>query len=259
MNSFLELSIEYAQQRSYLDDLYSVYHTVPNGLRDIDKTAWQRVEEAYNKNDHKALVSSLLDFNLFPLKDSYVAFLRQDRSAIDRNPKTVRRLVCELMDLGLDKIYENCSQPKEMNRQMGPMFKAWIRSGRLGFDVLQIDEFTHSDGDAILDASDNAMEDFAREQLGYHHNKGLDLLARINGQYVIGEAKFLTDFGGHQNAQFNDAIATLSADVKAIKVAILDGVVYLKNRGKMYKELTTKYKNENIMSALLLRNFLNTL
>lgn len=30
-----------------------------------------------------------------------------------------------------------------------------------------------------------------------------------NGKYVIGEAKFLTDFGGHQNAQFNDAISMI--------------------------------------------------
>jgi len=31
----------------------------------------------------------------------------------------------------------------------------------------------------------------------------LDLVARVRGRYVIGEAKFLTDYGGHQTAQFN--------------------------------------------------------
>ncbi|GAA8500880.1 hypothetical protein HpDR57_06110 [Helicobacter pylori] len=48
-------------------------------------------------------------------------------------------------------------------------------------------------------------------------------MARFNKKYIIGEAKFLTDFGGHQNAQFNDAISTIEApNIKAIKVAILE-------------------------------------
>ena len=83
------------------------------------------------------------------------------------------------------------------------------------------------------------------------------ILGRFNGKYIIDEAKFLTDFGGHQNAQFNDAIATLHArDVKAIKVAILDGVLYIKGGNGMHRSITTDLKNENIMSGLVLREFL---
>lgn len=256
MNPFLTYSIEYAQQRSYLDDLYTVYHTVPNGLRTIDDNLWGNVEKAYAANDPKALISNLLDFDLFPLKDSYVSFLRNDRSAISRNPKTVNRLACEIMDLGLDKIYELCSQPKEKNRQIGPMFKNWIRSGRLGFPVFQIDKFINTNKDAILDAGDTIMKDFAEKQLGYNHSKGLDLIARVKGHYIIGEAKFLTDFGGHQNSQFNDAVSTLECGANAIKVAILDGVLYIKGKSRMYEDITSTHKNHNIMSALLLRNFL---
>ncbi len=48
--------------------------------------------------------------------------------------------------------------------------------------------------------------DFAKEHLNYNHNKGLDFVARFNGKHVIGEAKFLTDFDGHQNAQINSRI-----------------------------------------------------
>ena len=98
---------------------------------------------------------------------------------------------------------------------------------------------------------------FARAQLNYRHNKGLDFIGRFNGKYVIGEAKFLTDFGGHQNAQFNDAIATVRArGVKAITVAILDGVLYIEGKNKMYKDITGRLRDENIMSALVLREFL---
>ena len=110
---------------------------------------------------------------------------------------------------------------------------------------------------AILDAGDAEMMVFARKHLNYKHNKGLDFIGRFNGKYIIGEAKFLTDFGGHQNAQFNDAIATIKTkNVKAIKVAILDGVLYIKGKNKMYKDTTGKLKKENIMSALVLREFL---
>ncbi len=101
------------------------------------------------------------------------------------------------------------------------------------------------------------MADFATEQLGYHREKGLDFVARFNGKYVIGEAKFLTDFGGHQNVQYNDAIATITTpNVNAVKVAILDGVLYIKGNSKMYRETTALYGKLNIMSALVLREFL---
>ncbi len=98
---------------------------------------------------------------------------------------------------------------------------------------------------------------FAKKYLGYKHNKGLDIVARFNNKYVIGEAKFLTDFGGHQNAQFNDAISTVETEgVNAVKVAILDGVLYIKRKNKMHKLITEDYKGYNIMSALVLRDFL---
>ena len=217
------------------------------------------MEAAYNSTDNHALILSLLDLEIFPIKDSYVAYLKRDRSALARNPKTVNRLAAEIREMDLCNLYEKCSQPKETNRQIGPMFKNWVRSGALGFPTLCLEDFKNTNGNAILSASDKEMEDFARQKLAYTHEKGLDFLARINGQFIIGEAKFLSDIGGHQNAQFNDAIATLESHADAIKIAILDGVVYIKGDGKMYKDITGKHSDHNIMSALLLRSFLNSI
>ena len=255
MNTFLEQSLRYAQQCSYLDDLFKVYPTIPNGIRDIDESLWHRIEQAYSDRNGKDLIKLLLNLDLFPLKDSYVAYLKRDRSAIERNPKTINRLAAEILEMDLSKLYERCSQPKETNRQIGPMFKKWSTEN-LGFKSLTIDEFCKTNEDAILDASDQCKMNFAKERLNYYQNKGLDLLARINGRYVIGEAKFITDFGGHQNTQFNDAIATIETRTNAVKIAILDGVLYIKGNSKMYKDITTIYQDYNIMSALLLRNFL---
>ena len=260
MNRSLKQSIEYANQRSYLDDLFRVYPTIPEGIRDIDKRLWNRVEKAYDSRDNIELVKALLKMDLFPIKDSYIAYLKRDSAAITRNPQTINRIAGRLYEIGIDKIYENCTLPKETNRQIGPMFKHWIKSGALGLLPVDMDTFIRTKENAILDASDKAMMDFAKEHLNYHHSKGLDFLARFNGKYVIGEAKFLSDFGGHQNAQFNDAIGTITTEgVDAIKVAILDGVLYIPTRNKMYKLITEEYSDYNIMSALVLREFLYSL
>lgn len=257
MNTWTKLSIEYANQRSYLDDLFQVYPTIPEGIREIDKYTWNNVENAFNEQNNKLLIQELLKLDLFPIKDSYIAYLKRDKSSIDRNPRTINRICGRIYELGLDKLFERCSEPKETNRQIGPMFREWIRKKSLGILPVDLNTFTANNDDAILDASDKSLMDFARHELGYIHNKGLDFVGRFNGKYVIGEAKFLTDFGGHQNAQFNDAIATIEAKkVKAVKIAILDGVLYIKGNNKMYNSITKTYKNHNIMSALVLREFL---
>ncbi len=257
MNKWTKLSIEYANQKAYLDDLFQVYPTIPDGIRDIDNDIWKRVEKEFRNQNNLSLVKELLKLDLFPIKDSYIAYLKRDATSIERNPRTINRISGRLYAMGLNKIFERCSEPKETNRQIGPMFKDWLIRKSLGIKPVSLTEFTSNMEDAILDASDKIMMDFAKEHLNYHHNKGLDFVARFNGKYVIGEAKFLSDFGGHQNAQFNDAISTIKTkNVKAIKIAILDGVLYIKSNNKMHKSLIELYQDYNIMSALLLPEFL---
>lgn len=257
LNPWLQLSIDYASQRSYLDDLFQVYPTIPEGIREINDELWQNAKESFNKRDNTSLLQNLLKLDLFPIKDSYVAYLRKDKTALERNPATAARLCGRIYEMGLDVIYARCSEPKETNRQIGPLFKRWLNKKSLGIEPVKQSVFLATNNNAILNGSDTEMMAFAREHLNYRHDKGLDFIARFNGKYVIGEAKFLTDFGGHQNAQFNDAIATVkSRGVKAITVAILDGVLYIKNNNKMFKAITDKLKEENIMSALVLREFL---
>ena len=257
MNRWINYSIQYANQRSYLDDLFQVYPTIPEGIRDVDTLKWTQVENAFNSRDNQALITNLLQLDLFPIKDSYIAYLRRDSNAISRNPQTINRLCGRLYELGLEKLFERCSEPKETNRQIGPLFKEWVCSGALGITPVPLNQFIATSDNAILDASDAQMMDFAREELNYHHEKGLDFVGRFNGKYVIGEAKFLTDFGGHQNAQFSDAMNTIATpNVNAVKIAILDGVLYIPGNNKMYKSITQTHQEENIMSALVLRDFL---
>lgn len=72
MNYFLTQSIELANQRDYLDQLFRVYPMSPDNIREIDSTKWQRFEQAFAENKQSEIIESLLDFELFPIKDSYI-------------------------------------------------------------------------------------------------------------------------------------------------------------------------------------------
>lgn len=260
MNYWMEQSILYANQKNYLDMLFSVYPMSINPPRTIDEQRWSLIEQAFEEKDDNILIKYLLNLNLFPIKDSYIAFLKRFPEAVKLNPKTSARLCGRLYEMGLDKIYEKCTEPKETNRQIGPLFKRWCKTKALGVMTVPLDVFMSTNDDAILDASDKKMQEWAKRTVNYNRDKGLDFVGRFNGKYVIGEAKFLSDFGGHQDAQIEDAILTLrEPDVNAIKIAILDGVVWLETQNKMYRTVTEEYPNENIMSALVLRDFLYSL
>jgi hypothetical protein len=257
MNYWTDLSVVYASQRSYLDDLFQLYPTIPEGIRDVDTVKWQRIEDTFQARSCDALIRELLALPLFPIKDSYVAYLKRDSSAIDRNPKTIARLCGRLYEMGLPKLYERCTEPKETNRQIGPLFRRWLESGALGLVPVSGAEMLATTGNAVLAGWDAELKTFAISHLGYGRDKGLDFIGRFNGKYVIGEAKFLTDFGGHQNAQFADAMATLAdTTTTAVKIAILDGVLYIPGNNKMFRDVTTTYAHLNIMSGLVLREFL---
>lgn len=261
MNLWTQRSIEFANQRNYLDELFRVYPMEPEGMRQLDDQRWNEVWQAFEQRDNRRLVATLLKLRLFPIKDSYVAFLRRkmkrDPQVLDRNPETVNRLAGRLLELGLDEIWERCSEPKETNRQIGPLFRRWLERGSLGVPLLPREEFEKSKGNAVLWGTDAELKTFARDRLDYRGEKGLDIVARFNRKYVIGEAKFLTDFGGHQNAQFEDAKAVLTERrAQAERVAVLDGVLYIPGDHRMHKYLHRGH-GHNILSALLLRDFLN--
>lgn len=263
MNLWTKISAEFAQQRNYLDELYKVYPITPNLRREISSQAEKNIRKAFQEKENEKLVKSLLNLDLFPLKDSYVAYLKKDKEAIKRNPQTINRIAGNLFQMGIEEIIEKCTEPKETNRQMGPMFKQWINKGVLGATILRSgEEFLKFDQNCIFNASDAEMARFSAKYLGFKREKGIDFIAKFNDKYVIAEAKFLTDFGGHQNAQFDDAIRTMqtSFEDKKVKneiipIAIMDGVLYIANKSKMYRYLQNN-PEQIILSSLVLREFL---
>ena len=68
------------------------------------------------------------------------------------------------------------------------------------------------------------------------------------GIFSFGDSKCIT-YSIHE-------IEDLLEKAGAVPIAILDGVLYIKGNNKMYRQITTEYKDKNIMSALVLREFL---
>ena len=263
MNYWTNLSVDFAQQRNYLDELYKVYPITPNIRREISKNCEEKVREAFDKNNNVMLVRELLELDLFPIKDSYVAYLKKDKSAIDRNPQTINRIAGTLFQMGIEEIINKCTEPKETNRQIGPMFKRWLDTGAIGVPIIkEAEKFLNYNENCIFNVSDAEMKKFAKKYLGFKREKGIDFIAKFNNKYVIAEAKFITDMGGHQNAQFDDAIRTMQTSFEdkivtneVIPIAIMDGVLYIKGNHKLYRYLEN-HPEQIIISALLLREFL---
>lgn len=260
MNIWTRRSIEIANQENYLDLLFDVYPMSVNLRRCLSQRDINDIERFYDNKDGINLLNVLLRQEVFPIKDSYVAYFKRDRGAILRNPNTVTRLTNILFNMSLETIFDKTTAPKETNRQIGPLFKRWIDLGYLGFPITNDkDKFLARNDDVIFNTNDQEMKDFAHNYLGYDRDKGLDFIAKIKGKYILGEAKFLTDFGGHQNAQFEDALGTLNTSLRETAqnvsvIAILDGVLYIESRNKMYSKLCNGFNDDVvILSALLLR------
>lgn len=272
MNIWTSKSIELANQRDYLDQLFKVYPMSTNLNREITKTDEIELRNFIQNRNNTELIKFLLEQVknkklVFPFKDSYVRYLFNDFSAIERNPQTVNRLAGKIYSMGADETLKAMIRPKETNQQIGPLFKNWIDKGVFGVRVVSdAKEFISSNENIIFNSGDGAMVQLARNYLGYNRirEKGLDFIAKFNGKYVLGEAKFISDLGGNQNNQLDDAIGTMRSnmniiDSEVIAIAIVDGTPYIRNNGKQHKILTSASDNEVIISSLLLSDYLFSL
>ena len=64
--NWTQLSIDFANQRNYLDELFKIYPTIPESIRDIDGEKWKAIEKAFKDINKKKLLKILLSLDLFP-------------------------------------------------------------------------------------------------------------------------------------------------------------------------------------------------
>ena len=222
----------------------------------------------------------------FPVSDSYVSNFRRENAGtnqvdlLDRNPKTVKRLADKIRALDFDDLIAKVSPPIEASRQNGAKFRGWLN----GVYSVETDEkrfLKSTESVVVFDGSDAKMnqlvkshlcDDIPRKQENVDEEKGIDLLMRIitgRGEviYVIAETKWLTQFGGAQNNQFNDALSFLKSPhfkpkkgINVQRCAILDGVCWMKWKDqKMQKGLKGLNENQPAFSALHLDEYIREL
>lgn len=77
MNIWTQKSIELANQSNYLDLLYKVYPMSVNLRRELSLNVKKGIQTHLNNQDGKSLLKLLLAQEIFPIKDSYVAYLKE--------------------------------------------------------------------------------------------------------------------------------------------------------------------------------------
>lgn len=255
MNKWIQKSIQLANSGGYLDKLFKIYPIELGDIRrsipDNIKSKIQNVFKSKNKAD---LIKELLKLPKFPIDDPYIASLRRHPFLLLKNPKTIERIGKKLFSMGIDTVLDLAGKPKSPSRQLGHSFKNWLRT--LDYPFLEEDDFKEYSDIAFLEGSDKKLKKFAVEELNIRNlKKGIDFILKIKNKFVLGEAKFLTDYGGTQNNQFRDAISVARITKKnVIGIAVIDGIVWFKSNAYMYK--TVKSLDGTALSALLLEEFI---
>lgn len=258
MNHWIEKSIKIVNSPGYLDRISEIYEMQINPERPLSDNIVSELKKAFDNKDARRLIKLFIDNSeIFPVKDSYIGFLRIKEEAINENPKTIQRIAKRLYSLGFERMMQEGTRPIETNRQLGNAFKGWLP--KLGYKLVDENEFLKINNQIlILEGGDKFLANFAREKLGCILRKGIDFIIKKNGKYIIGEAKFLTTPGGEQDRGFDDAENFIhEKSGKAIRIAVLDGYIWLDALSGLHKKI--KQSDDNIMSALLLKEFIEGL
>jgi len=255
MNEWAIRTLDLVNNQDYLDRLQEVYPH-EEGERDVDPDVLDAIKTSFEDGDDETLLDQLLDLEKFPYKDSYIAFLRTDRSAIHRNPETVQRITARLYDMGIEGLIAGITQPKEANTRRGNQFRNWAKDN---FDWVSRLEFQASrSGIVMLDASEQEARNFCNTVMGVGISKRPDIVAKAGRNYVVGEAKFLSSTGGNQGRAFDDGmnLATNSSG-NAYKIFVLDGIHWIQTGSDQYHRI--EYGTAAVFSALLLQDFLDAI
>jgi len=257
MNNWIKKSIELANSKGYLDELFDIYPVEVGEIREISEEIKQEIKKIFYSKNKKDLIENFFKFSRFPIDDPYIASLKKHPHLLDKNPKTIDRIGKILLSIELNALLKLATKPKSPSRQLGNSFRKWLHG--LKYKFLNEQEFKNYNGVAFLDGSDNDLKNFVKNELRI---RGLirrpDFLFKIKDNYIIGEAKFLTDYGGTQNNQFDGALkmAKIKRD-KILGTAVMDGILWFDSNSYMHR--TIKKFNNIAISALLLEEFIKGL
>lgn len=255
MNPWSQKTLQLVTTQDYLDQLQKIY-VHEEGERDVTEGTIQSIRDTFESGDAEGLLTHLLGLEKFPYKDSYIAFLRKDRTAISRNPETVNRIYSILSAMGIDGVIAGVKQSKEANTRRGPQFWNWLK---VRYPIVDEATFISStQGIVLLEGGEEVGLRFCNNHLKLGIVKRPDLLAKSGTRYVVGEAKFLSSLGGNQARAFDDGmhLATNGAG-NAYKIFLLDGVIWLEQGSSHFQRIDNS--NAAVLSCIVLDEYLNSI
>jgi hypothetical protein len=282
-----KLSFANGNGKNYMYSLISTknanggYYNASQGLKNrrIDQKLEDAIVDAIKSGKFRKDAKALHDLGeLFeqvekwPWPDLMSAAVRE--RGVDLEPEAAKTYFNKLA-LVVDKTHSTdylrreLEKPQKANRMMGTSFQKFID----GSSVLRDAGFVFTDKvnifkdspKAVFIGSDAARQSLLEELYGTKTQKGFDFLAKIEDKahkrtiVVAAEAKYISDVGGGQILQLQDALrfASLgkkrkpaSARIRLYTVAVLDGIVYSQTNS-FYKKVKQAKKDGLLISSIV--------
>lgn len=264
LNEWVKKSLELATSQGYLDRLAQIYPSTIPQRRPLEGDVKKKIEYFYNQGDGENLLRLLFELTKrkhpFPIEHPYASILRQKPQLIEKNQKVFQQLGEIILSMDLEDIIKGCERPADINRIMGSAFRRWLKDYflRQGYIFLPEHQFKISHKPAFFDGANSAILNFINRNLHISLKRGRDFLFKLNNKYVVGEARFLSTAGGSQTRDLLETISFVRTAKKYLTaVAVIDGIIWFYN--PYIRELSKLRKDEPAVSALLLKEFLETL
>ncbi len=229
----------------------------------IEQTLRRKIIAAHQGRRTDELIDILRGLARFPYEDPIWYLLKNIEGCIDTNPIQIQRIADSLYSMTAEETVVRLEAAPKLNTQIGPMFNAWLRRN---FKLLELDEFQNSkNGICILDSSEEVGKTFINDNLQQSLAKRPDLIAKVNNQIVIGEAKWIGQPGGNQEKQVQEVLNFCKLQRgKVLRIGIVDGFPWAvynhHHRLVNNKEAVNIQESEyDIISALLLKDYLERL
>ena len=264
LNEWVKKSLELANSQGYLDRLSQIYPSTIPPSRPLEVTVKKEIEHFHAQGDWQSLLKKLFELTRkghpFPIEHPYASILRQKPKLIESNPQTFQQLGQIILSMKIEDIIRGCERPVDINRAMGSAFRGWLKRyfSAQGYAFLQESQFEKSRGPAFFDGPNAAILQFINKKLHISLDRGRDFLFKLGDKYVVGEARFLSTAGGSQTRDLLETINFVKSVKKhLIALAVVDGIVWF--HGQYVRKLSRLEKDEYALSALLLKEFLESL
>lgn len=256
-------SLDLFEKAAYLDAIQAVHPFEATPAAPLPDGVRRSLVAAHQGRRTAELFSLLRSLDKFAYEDPVWYLLRNVHGCFDRNPAQVKRIEAALYQLTSDEMLRRIETAPDLNRQTGPMFAKWLRRT---FAMLPSGPFQASrEGIWILDATEDDAMRLVGDLFDQDLRKRPHLVAKVNGTYVLGEAKWIGQPGGNQSKQVNEVLEFCRQQKGLVRrIGIVDGFPWaVRNAsGAQISNKEAVLVQEapfDVLSALLLQEYLESL